>query len=97
MRWEVTFVTECEKSFVTECEATFGAEWEVTFGEECEKAFGEECEATFVTEWEVTFVTEYLTRQYGILENGGTASRHAIDGVDPLVSVIRGWCPPSRN
>lgn len=73
MRWEVTFVTECEKSFVTECEATFGAEWEVTFGE------------------------EYLTRQYGILENGGTASRHAIDGVDPLVSVIRGWRPPSRN
>lgn len=54
-------------------------------------------EATFVTEWEVTFVTEYLTRQYGILENGGTASRHAIDGVDPLVSVIRGWRPPSRN
>ena len=30
----------------------------------------------------------YLTRQYGILESGGTASRQAIDGVDPLVSVF---------
>lgn len=71
--------------------------WEATFVTEWEKAFVTEWEVTFGEEWEVTFVTEYLTRQYGILENGGTASRHAIDGVDPLVSVIRGWRPPSRN
>lgn len=71
--------------------------WEATFVTEWEKAFVTEWEVTFGEEWEVTFGEEYLTRQYGILENGGTASRHAIDGVDPLVSVIRGWRPPSRN
>ena len=71
--------------------------WEATFVTEWEKAFVTEWEVTFGEEWEVTFGEEYLTRQYGILKNGGTASRHAIDGVDPLVSVIRGWRPPSRN